>query len=106
MIFVATLAATPSFATHVTPPTQGGCYDTGHGQTLCVDPPVCQAPSTWNGSECVAPDPVLLPECRALVRYTVTKPAQARVEMPAAHCDRAGLELALVQILAKLLGAP
>lgn len=109
LLLLATLLAPAARASHIPDPPQGGCFDDGHGQVRCVDPPRCYPPGVLDpvtGScELPPPTPPAL-ECRILVRYAVTAPAQARVDAPALACDRAGMELALAAVLARLLGAP
>lgn len=104
-LIVAMAVPTTSSATHLPRPDPGTCADTGHGTTLCVDPPTCEPPAELadDGRCIVVP---ALRECRVLVRYAASKPAQAIFEEPARGCDRAGMELALAALLARLLGAP
>lgn len=97
--------ALPAQATHLPRPAPGTCGPDGHGGILCVDPPTCEAPATLtDDGQCIVL-PVLV-ECRILVRYGLTAPARARAEEPVTGCDRAGMELALAAVLARLLGAP
>ena len=110
-IAAAAITTMPAQASHVAP--RPGCHDDGHGAIVCLD---CIPPMRWDGNQCLPP--VIVPvmpatpapqydqQCRVLVRYEPAKPAQATLDEPAAHCDRAGLELALAAALARLLGAP
>lgn len=107
LLLLAALVAPAARASHIPIPPTGGCFDTGHGATLCVDPPRCYPPAIVNAAgDCVLPAPTPAPECRLLVRYSLTEPARATLDGPALACDRAGIELALAAVLARLLGAP
>jgi hypothetical protein len=108
-VLLFTLAA-PAYASHLAP--QWGCHDDGHGVTVCRD---CAPPMRIVGDQCLPPLPVratppasLLPgaECRILLRYAPEAPAKAALDEPVQGCDRAGYELALAAVLARLLGAP
>jgi hypothetical protein len=103
--------AQPVYASHLA--TQWGCHDDGHGVTVCRD---CTPPMRIVGEQCLPPLPTrptpptasLLPgeQCRILLRYAPSAPASVTLDEPVQGCDRAGYELALAAILARLLGAP
>lgn len=109
MIILAALASSiPSHAHHA--PDHYGCFPVENGLWICVDPPFCDSPRVYDPAtrQCTLPPPkpAVEPQCRLLVRYAAAKPAQATLDEPARGCDRAGLELALAALLARLLGAP
>jgi hypothetical protein len=101
LLALAALVPTPAVAGHVPP--RPGCFYDGHSAYICTP---CPPHQEMVYARCVDLPVAPPPECRVLVRYDPRNPASVRIEEPAAHCDRAGIELAIAQILAKLLGAP
>lgn len=94
-----------------------GCQSDG-GEIICIDPPMCFKPAQWvcNPNSvtvscvCSLPPPIYSPPpgrlCTASIVYGVNTPANPALVPMQAHCDAAGLELALAVMLARLLGAP
>jgi hypothetical protein len=107
---IALAVAIPSSqATHV-PPTPG-CHDDGHGNVVCID---CLPPMRWLVGQCRLPAGPLPAEeiptqrvCAVTIRYAIERPGRPYPFIePHEACDRVGLELAIAQVLARLLGAP
>lgn len=94
---------------------------------LCVPPPTvsCVPPLLWHTDRCECPDgslptysgttpmcivppppppPAIL--CQVTISYPQTVPAAPQVSTVTPGCDAAGLELAIVIILGRMLGAP
>lgn len=85
-----------------------GCNPVGD-QIVCVDPPQCFAPARWVCAErgpvscqCVVV-PTIDPgrPCTASVTYGVNTPSNPTLVPMEAHCSAAGVEIALMVMLAR-----
>lgn len=94
------LTPIPSPPTYCGPPPRFQVID---GQCVEFATPSC-APgfvnSPTNPFQCVPQT------CTLTISYSTTAPHQAQLATVPAHCDAAGVELALAVIVARLLGAP
>lgn len=90
------------------------CYPGPTGDLVCSDPLLCEKPKQWicspNGVQSCRCEQVFTQDpgklCTASIVYGVNTPANPYLVPMEAHCDAAGLELAVAVMLSRLLGAP